>query len=226
MESTSVPATHCQATYTNNIPAPSYQPRRLRVPPAPHSSGKAPTLHYLHGWQHKFLFWRWWWPIPRIWNRLLILTHILPVAVAVGKVVAAIFWHLFKNEISFILCRFVFRKIASVMTIINKAISRKILAEMAQNFYGEMIKGVVDINRRIMALDAELHSDLERLLLEDGSDQESLWGINLYPGVEGDDFIEFDSLINISPRRNNFSRDVEDDAIRSQIRSIVNNLIK
>ena len=112
------------------------------------------------------------------------------------------------------------------MTIINKAISRKILAEMAQNFYGEMIKGVEDINRRIMALDAELHSDLERLLLEDGSDQESLWGINLYPGVEGDDFIEFDSLINISPRRNNFSRDVEDDAIRSQIRSIVNNLIK
>ncbi len=122
--------------------------------------------------------------------------------------------------------RFVFRKIASIMTIINQAISRKILADMAQNFYGEMVKGVVDIDRRIMALDAELHSDLEKILLEDGSDQKSLWGINLYPDVEGDDFIEFDSLINISPRRNNFSRDVEDDAIRSQIRSIVNNLIK
>ena len=122
--------------------------------------------------------------------------------------------------------RFVFRKIASIMTIINQAISRKILAEMAQNFYGEMIKGVVDIDRQIMALDAELHSDLEKFLLEDGSDQKSLWGINLYPDVEGDDFIEFDSLINISPRRNNFSRNVEDDAIRSQIRSIVNNLIK
>ena len=89
-----------------------------------------------------------------------------------------------------------------------------------------MVKGVVDIDRRLMALDAELHSDLEKILLEDGSDQKSLWGINLYPDVEGDDFIEFDSLINISPRRNNFSRDVEDDAIRSQIRSIVNNLIK
>mgnify|MGYP006886779723 FL=1 len=122
--------------------------------------------------------------------------------------------------------RFVFRKIASIMTIINQAISRKILADMAQNFYGEMVKGVVDIDRRIMALDAELHSDLEKILLEDGSDQKSLWGINLYPDVEGDDFIEFDSLINISPRRNNFSRNVEDDAIRSQIRSIVNNLIK
>ncbi len=122
--------------------------------------------------------------------------------------------------------RFVFRKITSIMTIIDKAISRKILTEMAQNFYGEMIKGVVDIDRRIMALDAELHSDLEKLLLEDGSNQESLWGINLYPDVEGDDFIEFDSLINISPRRNNFSRDVEDEVVRGQIRSIVNNLIK
>ena len=122
--------------------------------------------------------------------------------------------------------RFVFRKIVSIMTIIDKAINRKILAEMAQNFYGEMIKGVVDIDRQIMALDAELHSDLEKLLLEDGSNQESLWGINLYPDVEGDDFIEFDSLINISPRRNNYSRDVEDEVARSQIRSIVNNLIK
>lgn len=122
--------------------------------------------------------------------------------------------------------RFVFKKIVSIMTIIDKAINRKILAEMAQNFYGEMIKGVVDIDRQIMALDAELHSDLEKLLLEDGSNQESLWGINLYPDVEGDDFIEFDSLINISPRRNNYSRDVEDEVVRSQIRSIVNNLIK
>lgn len=122
--------------------------------------------------------------------------------------------------------RFVFGKIVSIMTIIDKAINRKILAEMAQNFYGEMIKGVVDIDRQIMALDAELHSDLEKLLLEDGSNQESLWGINLYPDVEGDDFIEFDSLINISPRRNNYSRDVEDEVVRSQIRSIVNNLIK
>ena len=121
--------------------------------------------------------------------------------------------------------RFVFRKIVSIMTIIDKAINRKILAEMAQNFYGEMIKGVVDIDRQIMALDAELHSDLEKLLLEDGSNQESLWGINLYPDVEGDDFIEFDSLINISPRRNNFSRDVEDPNIQKTIRDIVNQLI-
>ncbi len=56
--------------------------------------------------------------------------------------------------------------------------------------------------------------------------QQSLWGINLYPDVEGEDFIEFDSLINISPRRNNFSRNVEDCAVRQNIHLIVENLVK
>lgn len=100
------------------------------------------------------------------------------------------------------------------------------MAEMAQDFYGDMVKGVVDVERKIMALNGELHADLERLLLEDGSNQESLWGINLYPDAEDEDFIEFDSLINISPRRNNLSRDVEDETVRDQIRSIVNTLVK
>ena len=39
--------------------------------------------------------------------------------------------------------------------------------------------------------------------------------------MEGEDFIEFDSLINIRPRQGNRSRDVEDEAIREQIRQVV-----
>lgn len=112
------------------------------------------------------------------------------------------------------------------MTIVTEPISREILAELAEHFYTEMIKGVVDIDRHIMAVDAELHSDLEKLLLENGSRQESLWGINLYPDVNDDDFIEFDSLINISPRRNNYSRDVESAEIRREIQTTVNRLVK
>ena len=82
-------------------------------------------------------------------------------------------------------------------------------------------KGVVDVRQQLLALDAELHSDLESMLLEEGSNQEDLWGINLYPEMEGEDFIEFDSLINIRPRQGNRSRDVEDEAIREQIRQVV-----
>ena len=112
-----------------------------------------------------------------------------------------------------------------IMEIITAPITAAHLSEIAHEFYDGMVKGVVDIDRNILAISAEFQADLERELLQNGSLQESLWGINLYPGVEGEDFIEFDSLINIAPRRNNFSRDVEDPAIRERIRNIVNTLI-
>ncbi len=97
---------------------------------------------------------------------------------------------------------------------------------MQEHFFGDMVKGVVDVDRKLVALDAELHSDLESLLLSDGSEQENLWGINLYPELEGEDFLEFDSLINIRPRQGNRSRDVEDETIRKQIIDIINTLIQ
>lgn len=51
--------------------------------------------------------------------------------------------------------------------------------------------------------------------------QESLWGINLYPEADDEDFLEFDSLINIRPSQGNRSRGVEDEEIREKIRRIV-----
>ena len=108
------------------------------------------------------------------------------------------------------------------MVILDKPISREELVRLADNFYGDMIKGVVDVDQDILALDAELHSDLEGLLLREGSQQEALWGINLYPEADEEDFLEFDSLINIRPRQGNRSRDVENEEIRERIRTIVN----
>lgn len=107
------------------------------------------------------------------------------------------------------------------MIILDKHITRGELSILAQNLYGDMIKGVVDVEQELVALDAELHSDLESLLLNNGSEQENLWGINLYPEAEDEDFLEFDSLINIRPRQGNRSRDVENEDIRKKIKSIV-----
>ncbi|MBR2184982.1 MAG: hypothetical protein IJ897_06120 [Prevotella sp.] len=97
---------------------------------------------------------------------------------------------------------------------------------MASNRYGDMVKAVADVKRELVALDSDLHSDLETLLLEDGSNQEDLWGYNIYPELDGEDFIEFDSLINIRPRQNNFSRDVEDVQIQKSIIAITNKYIQ
>lgn len=99
------------------------------------------------------------------------------------------------------------------------------LAEMAERLFGEFVKGVVDIEREILAIDAELHADLEAALLEKGSKQDMLWGINLYPEEEGDDFIEFDSMINIRPRQGNRSRSVESLEIQKKIRELVAKLV-
>jgi hypothetical protein len=76
-----------------------------------------------------------------------------------------------------------------------------------------------------MAIGGELHADEEAALLEDGSLQDDLWGINLYPAERGDDLIEFDSMINVRPSRGNRSRSVEDGALRERIRRIVADLV-
>lgn len=92
---------------------------------------------------------------------------------------------------------------------------------MAGELFGDMVKAVVDVDRELIAVDAELHSDLEALLLQDGSKQKNLWGINLYPEMQGDEFVEFDSMINMRPSQDNRSRGVEDENIRKQILKIV-----
>ena len=113
------------------------------------------------------------------------------------------------------------------MKIIKEKISIPELDEMAQRMYGNLVKAVVDIRLEMMAVDAELHSDEEAALLDSGSRQEDLWGINIYPVLDrnGPDFIEFDSLINLRPSQNNRSRGVEDPAVREKITAIVKKLV-
>ena len=107
----------------------------------------------------------------------------------------------------------------------NSRIKLEELSKMAEDMFGDLVKAVVDVARGTMVVDAELHADEEELLIARGSDQTDLWGVNLYPGLEGDDFVEFDSMINLRPSRGNRSRGVADPAIREHIRRIVDNLV-
>ncbi len=112
------------------------------------------------------------------------------------------------------------------MIIIKDKIKISELREMSAKMFGNLVKAVVDIENKIMAVDAELHADEESLLIENGSLQKDLWGINIYPEQEGDDFIEFDSMINLRPSQGNRSRGVEDVKIQKKILEIANKLIK
>ena len=111
------------------------------------------------------------------------------------------------------------------MKILKDKISTQELKKMAKNMFGDLVKAVVDVEKRIMAIDAELHSDEEALLLEDGSKQENLWGINIYPENQKEEFIVFDSMINLRPSQENRSRGVDNIEIQKLIIEIVNEII-
>lgn len=111
------------------------------------------------------------------------------------------------------------------MQIIDHQTDRKILLAMMPNYFGDMVKAVVDIAKKKIGVDSELHADIEREMLAQGSSQYDLWGINLYPEMDGEDFIEFDSMINIRPGQGNRSRDVQDTDTRRRIIETVNYLL-
>jgi hypothetical protein len=112
------------------------------------------------------------------------------------------------------------------MEIIDKTITLKDLKQIAEKIFGNLVKAVVDTEKGIMAVGGELHADEEALLLQNGSKQENLWGINIYPELSGDEFVEFDSMINLRPSQGNRSRGVDNPEIRKEIILIVNKLIK
>lgn len=109
--------------------------------------------------------------------------------------------------------------------VLDHSIDRTELRAIAQEGFGDMVKGVVDIEGHVLALGGELHADIEAVLLGKGSLQENLWGINLYPDITGDDWVEFDSMINIRPAQGNRSRSVEDPIIREKIIAVVHKYI-
>lgn len=112
------------------------------------------------------------------------------------------------------------------MKLVDKEILTTELKQMSSRIFGGLVKAVVDIKKEIMVVDAAMHADEEALLLEKGSKQEDLWGINIYPDLTGDNFIEFDSMINVRPRQNNFSRGIEDKNLQLIIIKTVDKLIK
>jgi hypothetical protein len=111
-----------------------------------------------------------------------------------------------------------------VMTqyLILEPITKARLKEIADERFGDLVKGVVDVEKHLLILGAELHIDgATELQNTEGSKGESLWGINLYPGEDGASLVEFDSVINLKPALGNRTRSVEDPALQERILAVV-----
>lgn len=110
--------------------------------------------------------------------------------------------------------------------LITEPITKEQLKVIANKRFGDMVKAVIDIEKKIMALGGELHADEESFLLKQGSNQENLWGINIYPDLSDEEMVEFDSMINIRPKQNNRTRSIDSQEIRQRIITIIQKLIQ
>lgn len=111
--------------------------------------------------------------------------------------------------------------------IVKESITREELSTLAHEQYGDLIKAVVDVAQGIMGVGGELHVDIQSLLIEqEGSKGDTTWGINLYLDKTGDDFVEFDSMVNLKPLIGNRTRGVEDEDVCTAIRTIVARLVQ
>jgi hypothetical protein len=110
--------------------------------------------------------------------------------------------------------------------VIKDSIKLDELKSIAEKQFGNLIKAVVDVEQEIMAVGGELHSDEEVILMEqENSKRENTWGINLYLEKSDDDWIEFDSMINLKPSFGNRFRRVENPIIQEKIRKIIKKLV-
>lgn len=107
--------------------------------------------------------------------------------------------------------------------IIREPATSEQISQMTQAYFGLMIKLAVDVEREILAGGGEIHADCEQKLLEDGSQQEDVWGADWYPELKR---VGFESLINIRPRQQNRGMEIQDPVIREKIEIIVRHLLE
>lgn len=106
--------------------------------------------------------------------------------------------------------------------IIKDFITLQELSDTAREKFGDLVKAVVDVEQEIMAVGGGLHADEEVLLSEEcGSKREHTWGINIYPHKPEEEWIEFDSMVNLKPSFGNRTRGVDNPELQEKIKSIV-----
>jgi hypothetical protein len=105
------------------------------------------------------------------------------------------------------------------VVVLEQRIEAAVLRRLVERFE-DMVKYVVDVERRVIAIGGEMHSDAEQVLLESGSRQAEMWGANYYPGRGREACIEFTALINIRPGAGNRGMELQDPVLRARVQEI------
>lgn len=110
--------------------------------------------------------------------------------------------------------------------IVTEIISRDEIVALAHAWYGDMIKGAVDVEKEILALGGEYHMDANVRLVEHGSVQRAIWGFNIHLNRPREEWIECTSLINIRPAQSNRGMLIEEPKLQEKMREIINKKIR
>ena len=105
--------------------------------------------------------------------------------------------------------------------ITDKKVDPAQLKELCRINFGDMVKLVVDVEKKWLGIGGELHADAEELLLKNGSHRQDIWGCNFYPWHEPESRIEYTALINIRPQHENYSMVIQDKNIKAKVQKIV-----
>lgn len=92
-----------------------------------------------------------------------------------------------------------------------------------QEQFNIYIKTVIDVRKKVCSAGCDRHFDSERILLEQGSKQEDLWGggIDLETMV-----IDCNSIINIRPNQGNTSNEIQNAKIRKEFERLTRYFFK
>jgi hypothetical protein len=105
--------------------------------------------------------------------------------------------------------------------LLHSRATKKQIDEMLETL-GVYIKLAVDIRRGILAGGGALHADCEAVLLEEGCQQDDIWGADWIPSTRQ---ILYEALINIRPKQNNPSMKILDPSICNRIAEIVQSIL-
>ncbi len=114
----------------------------------------------------------------------------------------------------------------SSIKILENQISMDEVKKFAENWYGSMIKGAVDIVDGRVALGGDYHIEDSELLTATGSKFENVWGFNIRFEENPDGVLEFDSMVNIKPNLGNRSRNIKDEEVIKKGTEIIHKYIK
>ena len=86
-----------------------------------------------------------------------------------------------------------------------------------RELFGVYIKTVIDVREKICSAGCDRHFESEKILLNQGSSQQDLWG----GGFDMEtDIIDCNSMINIRPKQNNSSNEILDPKIRAEFEKL------